>query len=484
MADIGDKAAERAVLAGLFAYGADAYDEVADIVTERTFTDDSNRVLYRCLEQVLKERPDAVADFPSILSAAKSLGVAALYEKDEEKKYLRAVVNFPVKKENVRELAGKVRRLEIARIMHEQLRIAQADLEQVTGDEPINHILGLAEDPVFNLSCLLNKTGDGPQPIGDGIRGYVQYLEDNQRDVVGISTGYPGYDRAIGGGLRNKTVNMIGARPKVGKTMLADNICLHVAGKLGVPILNLDTEMAKEDHWNRMLACLTGIPIEDIETGKFAQNSHKKAKVWREMESLEKMPYDYLSIAGQPFEETIAGMRRWRKKVGEGKPCVVVFDYLKLMDTAAMKNGNLAEFQVLGFMMTSLHNFMVRWDCPCLAFVQLNRDGINREDTDVVSQSDRLIWLCSNFSIYKKKTDEEIAEQSGGKEVFNRKLVPIVARHGAGVEDGDYINMMSHGPIAKIVEGPSRNQLHREQGGQKKGSMVDDGEQEPVAFGG
>ena len=38
-------------------------------------------------------------------------------------------------------------------------------------------------------------------------------------------------------------------------------------------------------------------------------------------------------------------------------------------------------------------NFAVRYRVPFLTFVQLNRDGINLEDTSAVSQSDRIISL-------------------------------------------------------------------------------------------
>ena len=61
-----------------------------------------------------------------------------------------------------------------------------------------------------------------------------------------------------------------------------------------------------------------------------------------------------------------------------------------------------------------------------VTFVQLNRDGITKESTDTASGSDRIIWLCSNFTIFKRKSDEEIAED--GPENGNRKLLPLVSR--------------------------------------------------------
>ena len=85
-------------------------------------------------------------------------------------------------------------------------------------------------------------------------------------------------------------------------------------------------------------------------------------------------------------------------------------------------SSSMQEYQVLGFQITQLHNFMVKYDVPCLSFVQLNRDGITKESTDVVSGSDRLIWLCTSFSIFKMKSEEEIAEDKIEKRK-NRKLV-------------------------------------------------------------
>ena len=142
------------------------------------------------------------------------------------------------------------------------------------------------------------------------------------------------------------------------------------------------------------------------------------------------------------------------KKVGYDETgrlhdCVIIYDYLKLMSSASI-NNNLAEFQVLGFQITSLHNFCVENDCPCLSFVQLNRDGITKESTDVVSGSDRLVWLCTSFSIFKDKTDEE--KVTDGINNGNKKLIPIVSRHGPGMEDEGYICLQMDGQFAKIKE--------------------------------
>ena len=155
---------------------------------------------------------------------------------------------------------------------------------------------------------------------------------------------------------------------------------------------------------------------------------------------------------------------------GVTKDCLIVYDYLKLMGSEGI-NASMQEYQVLGFQITKLHNFCVKYDVPCLSFVQLNRDGITRESTDVVSGSDRLIWLCTSFSIFKMKSEEEIV--TDGPDNGNRKLVPIVARHGEGLEDGDYVSMKMFGKYGRIQEGETRNEIHNNNRSREEGFETD-----------
>ena len=472
-----DPASERAVLAGICSYGEEAYLDIADIIQESTFTIDSNGIIFRCLKRVCESEHRPKIDIASIYSAAQELGVSHLLTKKEEAQHLKAVIDFPVSIENVRKFAAKIRKLEIARLLRNQLEDAQDKLLDVNGSESITSILGIAEDAVFNFSSLLNDSDNNPVHIGKDIEEYLQGLVDNPIDQIGIPTGFPVYDHAIGGGLRKGTVNVIAARPKTGKTLLADNIGYNVANRLKIPVLNMDTEMNVKDHTNRVLAMITETEISSIETGKFAESPDQKDKLKSASQELKQTPLFYKTIAGKPFEEQLALMRRWIVKEvglnddGTAKQCLVVYDYLKLMDSTGISQ-DMKEYQVLGFMMTALHNFAVRYQIPILAFVQLNRDGITKESTDTASGSDRIIWLCSNFSIFKRKTDEEIAED--GSKNGNRKLLPLVSRHGGGLDDNDYINCHMKGWCAKITEGKTRLELVNNKNQDDEGFVVDE----------
>jgi len=471
-----DPAAERAVLAGICSYGENSYLDIADIIQETTFTVDSNSIIFKCLKHLFDQEHKTSIDIASIYSAAQELGVSHILNKKEEAQHLKAIMDFPVSEDNVRKFAAKIRKLEIARLLRKQLEVTQDKILEVTGSEPISSIIGIAEDSIFNFTSLLNDTDSGPEKIGSGIEDYVKELEENKVDQVGIPTGFPIYDQAIGGGLRKGTINVIGARPKTGKTLLSDNMGYNIA-KLGIPVLNMDTEMNKEDHVHRLLAMIAEVEINSIETGKFAESPDKKNKITTAVKEIKESKLYHKSIAGKPFEDQLALMRRWLVKEvglnddGTAKECVIFYDYLKLMDSAGISQ-DLKEYQVLGFMMTSLHNFAVRYKVPIVAFIQLNRDGITKESTDSASGSDRIIWLCSNFSIFKRKSDEEMAED--GPDNGNRKLVPLVSRHGGGLDDNDYINCYMKGWCAKITEGRTKLEIMNNIKSTSEGFIVDD----------
>tara|TARA_R100000152_G_C6781331_1_gene215615 strand:+ start:3345 stop:4826 length:1482 start_codon:yes stop_codon:yes gene_type:complete len=464
-------ASERAVLAGLFQHGQESLAEIQILLGEDSFTLDTNKVLYKCIVHALRDHTKA--GYTDILSSAKSLQLDEYVEKNEVLKHISGIMNTPVHIDNVAEHAKKLKRLEFARKSQAELRNIYVNLNKVTGDESITEILSTIETPIQNICLSYIKEDElSPKSIGEDVDEYIKHLEENKDKSIGITTGFTAFDDAIGGGLRRKCVDLIAARPKTGKSCLADNIALHVAKTHKIPVLMLDTEMSKQDHINRLLASIGEIEINEIASGKFSDNNEHKDKIAKGVDILRDLPYDYISIAGRPFEETLSIAKRWLiKNVGYDEngvlnDCLIIYDYLKLMTSDSI-NNNLAEFQVLGFQITALHNFCVENDVPCLSFVQLNRDGITKETTDVVSGSDRLVWLCTSFSIFKDKTEEE--RLTDGIRSGNKKLIPVVSRHGPGIEDEGYICLQMEGKYAKITELGSIRSIKRNDNNDEQG---------------
>ncbi len=449
LSDIG---AERAVLAGLFTYGLESYVELCDFITHNSFAHHNNQVIYKCIEKVMQN--EAEVDLPAILSAAGQLNLSETIKTQQELEYISSLMEFPVKKDNVLHFAAQIKKFEFARKAKRLSKKIQKDIDSINGDETIDEIMNLIENPLMDF-LRDDDTGQKPEKLGDDIDEYLEFLIENKCDQIGLSSGFPRFDAIVGGGLRRKCVDLVSARPGIGKSVFADNVALHNARK-GIPVLMLDTEMCKEDHLNRIISNISGVPIEEVATGKFSEDDEKLIKVKQAMDEIRDIPYTYVSVSGVPFETIINIIKRWiiqevgQDEDGHTNDCLVAYDYLKLMSSSSITH-NIQEYQALGFQITNLHNLAVKFDFPCLAFVQLNRDGITKESTDAVSGSDRLIWLCTSFSIFKLKSAEELAED--GPNAGNRKLVTLKARHGAGLLDGNYINMNmvgSHAPLREL----------------------------------
>ena len=470
-----DLAAERAVISALCQHGLDAHLEI-DFIQSDHFTDEMNQLVFSCVQKSIFET--SKVELSSILSAANDLGVYDQINTRDEIGFIRSLFNFPILKDNIGIYASKLAKLKLARDLKKTLKACEQHLNSVTGDEDIMDVISQVEEPILDATGDIYKgSSKRPELIGEDLDDYVQYLIDNPCDFAGIPSGFPRFDQAIGGGLRRKCVDLVAARPKVGKSMFGDAVAMHVSSELDIPVLVLDTEMSKKDHHNRMLASLSGVEINKITTGRFAESEIEKEKVLEAKQKLKEIPYHYISIAGESFENILSQMRKWIyqdvgfDENGPTKDCLIVYDYLKLMGSEGISSA-MQEYQVLGFQITKLHNFVVKYDVPCLAFVQLNRDGITRESTDVVSGSDRLIWLCTSFSIFKMKSDEEVADD--GAEHGNRKLVPVVARHGEGLDDGDYVSMKMFGKYGKIEEGVTRNEIHEQIRSRSEGFELDE----------
>ena len=446
---------ERALLASICKHGGDALIEIEDVgVRIESFTDTSNQAIYSCLQKILHNNDEI--DQALLLIALNENGYASLFNHKKDIEYLGSLFNFPIKKENIRSLAQKLEKVSIARKAINKHQEAIENLNQITGVESIDKIVQISEDPIFDLVIELNRNkNDGPQLLFENVEEILEYLKSKDGECIGIPTPWQQYNQAIGGGLRRGGVNLIGARPKVGKTTLAKENLIYCSESLNIPCLFLDTEMVANDHVIRALSSNSKIPLDMVETGQFKHDENHLqniTEIAKKLKSNDKLYHE--SISGKHFDEVLAIIRRWIVKHvgfdenGNTNDCVVIYDYFKLMDKTHLEN--LKEYEALGYQISKLTDFCKEYDFPCLAFVQLNRQH-------EVSQCDRLIWLCNSFSKFELKDPNELVDDGPGG--CNRKLTVYETRYGPGIEDGDYICVNFERSINRIEEIDLRSKL-------------------------
>lgn len=233
-----DVSAEKGVLSGILRYGVSAYYDVVTLIKERTFTVDANQVLFKVINHIFTNDDKAKLDRPTILSAAEELGFGYLYEKKTEAEYLKALMDYPTDRENIKKFAAKIRKLEIARDLDWALKTARGELSNITGSEKLTDIIGIGEKAIFDFNASIIDKSDEPQHLSEGLDALLDHLESCPVDQVGISTGWPKFDQAIGGGLRPGTVNIIGARSRSRENHRHLQYCLSYSEKYWYPGFN------------------------------------------------------------------------------------------------------------------------------------------------------------------------------------------------------------------------------------------------------
>lgn len=451
-----DSGMERAILAGITTHGADCFFEVEDIIGITDFYWKCNQELFKILTHLVHQDDTKTFDTPSIQAAAKILGHNDFITEGKHSEYLDAIMDESgSSKDNIRSLVVVVYKLSLARKGYLAAIAIQNNLKKITGAEDVDDIIGQIEEPIFEFTAKIMDQGASIVSLGKRFDSVMTTLSETPQDLVGLPTGFPAWDTAIGGGLRPATVNVIGARSKMGKSFICINIARNMAEN-GVPVLYLDTEMTSDTQLHRLTSLVSGVELNHVETGQFKHNEHESEALWGCKEQIEKLSIDHFSVAGLAPQSIMSIARRWLSKTvgftdsGTAKPCLIIYDYLKLMNDGGLR-GNVQEYQLLGFLITALHNFAVKFSLPVLATVQLNREGVDKEGSEVISGSDRIVWLCSNFTILKSKAQTELNEDppSNG----TKKLVVTDTRFGSGMESGEYINVIDKLSIGKLTEG-------------------------------
>jgi len=446
--------AERMIISCLLEHGSDAFYDIDEVVKETDFYLPENRIIYSIVSNLITEkhleRP-TISDVCAIIEHKHP----KLYEEYEVFEYLNALNFDKVNTDNVKLFCATVAKLSLSRKLREQLLDAANNLSNIDGTESILQIIAKAEDPIIKFTHNL-ITETAVSKVGDDFNLYIDNIVENSKHNKsrGVPSGFPKWDSVIGGGLRKPGVHIIGGRSKSGKSFISLKIGSNVAS-LKIPVLYLDTELTKEITYGRLMAMNTGVKIDDIETGLFLQDSDKSSRVKKFSESIDEFPLYYYNISGKKHQEWISIIRRWIMKnvgfneFGEINDCLVILDYLKLMNLD--DTGKFQEYQYLGQMITDLHNVCVHYNIPMLAMAQLNRDGINNNDQSAVAGSDRLVHLCSSLSYIRQKTAEDFADDPS----FNgdRKMAVIASRFGPGLNQGEYINLITDLSIGKIQEG-------------------------------
>ena len=281
-------------------------------------------------------------------------------------------------------------------------------------------LLSSAEAELLDLS-MSGLSINEPIDLGEGLAEYIDELKDMKIDLSGISTGYPILDKQIDGMVPG-TLHIVAARKKMGKSTLLTNIALHVAYRLRLPVLYVDTELSFKEWRFRALAAISGVAERDIKHGNYDERTYMKLKSIMKLIDNGKLLHEYMP--GYSVDKLVALYKKYHYKDKIG---LIVFDYLKEPDSTSVDRQR-KEYQILGDVTTKLKDLAGQLNIPALTAVQLNRDND-------VADSDRIARYADIVCHWGTRSKEEM--ETGGAECGTHKLeIRDTRRGGATNKEG------------------------------------------------
>lgn len=205
------------------------------------------------------------------------------------------------------------------------------------------------------------------------------YLDDLACGKVppGRTTGLPRLDVALGGGLKPGKLIILAARPSVGKTSLAGQVALAVAGAgAGGPVLMLSQEMQAGELTDRCLSNLGRVGMGALTSGQFREEDF--IRLTEGADRLARLPLFIDDTPALRLADVRQKARLIRQR--EGALALLVVDYLQLMTGSNPKDNRNAQVEEISRGLKALAKEL---DCPVLALSQLNRRAVDRGEPDL-----------------------------------------------------------------------------------------------------
>ena len=243
-----------------------------------------------------------------------------------------------------------------------------ADIAEIgfSGPDDVARALDEAESRVFDVSE--RNVGDSSRRLETLMSEVMERLEEraSSRDVItGLPTGLHDLDRILLG-FQPGTLNILGARPAMGKSALALRIAVHAAQAAAKPVLFFSLEMGAAELAQRVLASEARVDSTLLRNGRVTQNDWQKIGLALGTLSVP------LIIDDSPGTSVAAIRARARRTVSrEGGLGLIVIDYLQLMgaDDNKPENRQLEVSEISRKLKLLAREFGI----PVLALSQLSR---------------------------------------------------------------------------------------------------------------
>ena len=396
--------AEQAVL-GSILIDSRCLTDVIGILHAEDFFLQQNREIYETIYTMFNF--SQTIDPVTVLDKMKELGV----HRDDSRSYILQLMEITPTAANAVRYANIVRE----KAMLRGLADAATDISQTVYDQVGTpaEILESAEKKIFALRK--GERGDSLEHIGTTLHKVFDRLNElSQSDaaIPGLSTGMRDLDVKING-LNRSDLILLAARPAMGKTAFALNLCLNVAKKYKQTVAMFSLEMSREQLAMRLLSIESFVDGQKMATGKLTEEEWSKLC----MASAALSQTD-IRVDDNPAI-TVAEMNAKLRRVENLG--LVIIDYLQLMNGSGYGKGGDSRVNVVSEISRSLKIMAKELNVPVICLSQLSRGPESRTDKRpmlsdlresgaIEQDADEVLFLYRDEYYNENSEDKGIAE--------------------------------------------------------------------------
>jgi replicative DNA helicase len=402
--------AERSLIGALL-LDPEAYDQIADQVSQDSFYHKSHQVIFKSIQSLAKRnKPYDALMVKADLEQQKKLSDAGGAE------YIIELANDCASSAHLKSYANLIWERAVLR---ELIKVSADTIETAyhPGEQDIKDIIDQSEQRISRIV----QTGDkdeGPlhlQHIIPKVASRLQELSETEGGITGTPTGFNDLDDMTSG-LQSGDLVIIAGRPSMGKTVLGINVAENAALIAKKPVVVFSLEMPSQSIVMRLLSSLCRIDQSQLRTGKLDEQQWSKVSSAMGMLSESSLYID--DTPGITPMQLRAKLRKIAR--AEGQLGLVVVDYLQLMRVPELRDNRTLEISEISRMLKMTAK---EFGVPVIALSQLNRSLEQRQDKRPVMSDLRESGAIEQDAdliafIYRDEVYNEASESKGVAEII------------------------------------------------------------------
>ncbi len=293
------------------------------------------------------------------------------------------------------------------------------------GGTGVNDLISLG---VNQLSLLRDNNQDGGfESIGAIVKSNINHIVEvaGGADDDVYKTGFRKLD-AMTGGFRPGTLNILAARPGMGKTALVINIATNVASLYNRPVNVFSLEMSKSEIGNRILAAQTDFSAKQLQRANIKPEDTKRLAL-----ALKNLFHWPIYVDDTSAVNPVSMMSKCKELKRKGQLGLVIVDYLQLMSMPDLGKNSSRQNEISAIS-RSLKILAKDLGVPVIALSQLSRDSEKRDDhtpmlsdlrdSGAIEQDADSVLFINRNSYYKKGEAQP--------EIQDAEIIVAKNRHG------------------------------------------------------